>query len=423
MTTNLDLTIACPTWYIGLTGTDVEGSASPILTVDPGVTVSVEAGSYLVVGINSPGGLQAKGTAAKPVTFTSFTQTAGSWAGILFGDQTVNSSLTSTTVSYGGGTQSGVGTGVSFSGAIMEEGDGTTPVLLALNSVTVNNNGANGFVFAGPEAGLATGSGNLTVSDWAAGSYPYVIDANQAGTLPITLAAGTGSGAPVVALACQGGQDCGNPLTVDHDQTWPALPMPYYVETPAGVNVQGANGVATLTIAAPNTLEFVDGMFSSLQVDNLDLGTGELIAVGTAANHIVFKSADAIPPYNAWQGLQLIAASVDALQATSLAYCDVSDATGFTVAIEGVPGNVSGEITLNGSLPTVIPDGGSAGPSITNCTFKNYGSCGIFAWDMSDPAAYGTQTTGAGGNSFTVAPAAVADGGDGQVLGDVCTIP
>jgi hypothetical protein len=39
---------------------------------------------------------------------------------------------------------------------------------------------------------------------------------------------------------------------------------------------------------------------------------------------------------------------------------------------------------------------------------------------MDDPAAYGTANSGAGGNVFTIASGAA---GDGQVNGDVCSIP
>jgi hypothetical protein len=416
--TNLELTTACPIWYIGIGGTDVEGSASPVLTVDPGVTVSVAPAGYLVVGIDSLGTLQVNGTDSKPVVINGLSQMPGSWAGILFGDNSSGSALTSTTISYGGGVQPGLVSDVAYAGAIMVLGDQTSPVLVSLQSVTVENNGGSGFVFAGPEAGLAAGSGNLTASDWAAGSYPFVVDANQVSTLPATLSAGTASGPPVVALACQGNQDCGNPLTVDHDETWPALPMPYSILEGAGVNVEGAGtSVATLTIEAPNKFEFVDG--SAFQVDSLILGQGELVAVGTAQNHIVFESVDTNPTFSAWQGIQLVSSSVNALQGTSMAYCDIEDAMGFTVAVGGVPGNVSGEITVNGSFFTSMPDAGPIGPSIANCTFSNYGSCGVFTQAISNPSIYGTQNAGADGNVFTPATGTASDG---QVVGDVCSI-
>jgi hypothetical protein len=194
--------------------------------------------------------------------------------------------------------------------------------------------------------------------------------------------------------------------------------MAYDIATDVGVNVEGAGAtVATLTIAAPNTLEFEDG--SALQVDSLILGQGELIANGTAAHHIVFESIDATPTFDAWQGFQLVSASVNALAGTSLTYCDISDAMGFTVAVGGVPGNVSGEITVNASSITQVVDAGAVGPVIANCTFTNYGSCGIFTEDIGTPGTYGLPDGGAAGNAFTPA---IGVGNDGQFVGDVCSI-
>jgi hypothetical protein len=182
-----------------------------------------------------------------------------------------------------------------------------------------------------------------------------------------------------------------------------------------GINVDGASGVATLTIDAPNTFEFLDG--SSFLVDNLILGEGELVADGTASNPIVFRSIDANPSYAAWQGFLFTAASQNALQGTSMAYCDIEDATGFTVGIG--PGSSSGEITIDGSCATPVPcggdtqpwDGGAAWPSITHCSFTNYGGCGIFTESVSTDTEYAD-----GGNTFDPA-AGPADAG---YTSDVC---
>jgi len=407
------------------------GGTGTTLTVDPGVTVGVAAGASLE--INAQCSLQANGISSSPVTFTATSgQTPGSWLGILF-DDGASGSLTSTTVSYAGGADGST----NYPGALRVLG-GSASTFVTLSGVTLSGNGANGFVFAGHTAGPLPESGNWTVSDWAAGSYPIVIDANQAGNLPTTITLGTGSGAPAVALDCQDTSLCGNPMTVDHSQTWPSLGMPYVVLSTAGVDVDGASSLATLTIAPPNTIEFVDG--SLLTVDVLATGFGALVADGTASSHIAFKSMDAAPAWDAWQGLSFTATTDGSLVSSSLSYCDFSDATGFG-ATSNVNANQScplfvaqGTIYLDGTL--LIPASGpsfglpfAVGPGISNCTFSNYGSCGILTDGITNGTSYGpyddvtdvcaqVQTGGSVGNVFT--PAAGADGGGNWLVSDVC---
>ncbi len=416
VTADLELTTACNPWVIAEGGTDVEGSAAPVLTIDPGVTISVALGASLLAGINSAGQLQINGTAAAPVTFTSSVQTPGSWVGILLGGQSGGSAISWATVAYAG-KQTPVFT-LTYPGAIVVD-DESGPVAVTLSNVTVASSGASAFVFAGPGAGLAPGSGNLYAAAWAPGSYPFVIDANQAGTLPATLSVSMATSTTMVALACQGAQDCVNPMTVNHSQTWPAIPMPYAILSAAGVNVDGALDSATLTIAAPNTLQFAAN--SALQVDSLETGLGQLVAIGTPTAPIVFEAIDPLRPFNGWQGVQLVAATFGALQGTSMAYCQIADATGFSVTVAGSV--YAGEITVNGSDPT-----NAEGPSITNCTFTNYGGCGIFTEGITNIDIYEGPSTG---NAFV--PATNAPGGinlsenvcslQGPVIGTACRLP
>ena len=238
LTQSLELTTACNPWMISAQGTTVTGSGStaPVLTVDQGVTVAVAAGGFFwSAPPGSPATLVVNGSQTKPVSFTAArgSQMPGSWAGVQLGDAAGGSSLTYTTISYGSGS-----TLAKYPGALVVFG-GTSTNLVTLNNITVNHNGGCGFNFAGIAA-IAGGSGNLTVSDWGASSYPIVIDANEVGSLPTSLTFGTGSGTPVIALDCQDTNACGNPMTIDHTQTWPALLVPYQVLLPAGINVDAA---------------------------------------------------------------------------------------------------------------------------------------------------------------------------------------
>jgi hypothetical protein len=346
------------------------------------------------------------------VTFTSWAdRTPGSWANILITAQcpsheicpdggTAGSELTWTTVQYAGGADDILlDAGIIYPGAIVVYGDVDTEV--SLNHVTVEQNGGSGFVFAGRGARPAAGSANLTASDWADASYPVVIDPNQAGSLPNSLAVGADSGAGLVALACQGLlRDCGMPMTVDHSQTWPALPILYAIVTVAGVNVDGDvdGGGATLTIAAPNTLEFVDQ--STLQIDGLATGEGQLVAVGDPSNPIAFVGANPDGGVS-WQGISLSypAANGNPYGGTELAYCDVENAglgTGAT--------SLTGEITIQAGNYNLATNGLALGPSITNCQFSTYESCGILGEYIGNSASYGTIDAGANGDTFEGGP-------------------
>ena len=405
VTADLELTTTCDPWTIGAAGTDVEGDGGPHLTIDPGVTVSVAPNGSLLVGLYSPGQLQVRGTAADPVIFTSSLSKPGSWVGIFLGGYSNGSALTATSISYAGVPNPVLG--IQNPGALMVL-QTSSPVEVLLEDVALTNSGAGGFVFAGPEAGLAAGSSNLTVSGWASGSYPFQVDANQAGSLPANLGVGAGSGPAMVAVSCQGPQDCDGGMSVDHTETWPAIPIPYAILSAAGVNVDGRDGgVATLTIAAPNTLEFVDQ--SALQVDGLATGQGELVAIGTQAQPIVFESIDQLPAYDAWRGIQLVADNFGALLPSSLAYCQIADATGFSVAQEGLV--FAGALTVNG-----ITAENATGPTITDCTFANYGGCGIFTRGIRNAAVYGSSGSG---NAFSASP----DAPGGTTLSrDVCSL-
>ena len=136
------------------------------------------------------------------------------------------------------------------------------------------------------------------------------------------------------------------------------------------------------------------------------------MAVGTSASPIVFEFMDATPVYNAWQGLELTASGVNSLQGTTLAYCKISNATGYVTAIPD--GNAAGSITVDGSD---VP--GANGPPIANCDFVNYGGCGIFTKAIDNAPIYGVNDTPDAGNAFTPSPNAP---GPPLVLMDVCSI-
>jgi filamentous hemagglutinin family protein len=400
VTANLELTTQCNPWLVTAAGVDVEGPSSPVLTIDPGVNVAFAAGAFLEVGVLQSGGLVANGSAASPISLASSVPGAspGAWVGVVMGPSTLSTSaLAYVTVSNAGGATQPP----TMPGGIIAYSDSAT-LRLSLSHVTVQHSAGSGVVFGGPSAGFAPNSGNLTLSEWDSSGYPIVIDANQAGTVPITFTSTSAAGDNVIALACQVVGTCGNPMTVDHSQTWPTQAIPYAVVTASGVQIDGAaTSTATLTIAAPNTVMFVDG--ASLQVDGLAKGQGQLQANGTALNPIIFKSIDPTPTAGSWAGINLVVTSSNSLSGTSLSYCNIQDGSGFSVAYLGT--TYFGEVVVG-----QVGDQGFQGPSITHCNISDYTVCGILTVGLSGATTAGYDA----GNAF--AP----DGGSGAT--PVCGI-
>jgi hypothetical protein len=109
----------------------VADELSPVLTIEPGVTLKFGMGMGLRTGVTYPGALQAKG-----VTFTSSaaTSTAGDWQFIWFGGFTAASKLDTCTIEYGGD-----GTGQYFSVLTIE--DTAVPKVSVVGTTFKNNLG------------------------------------------------------------------------------------------------------------------------------------------------------------------------------------------------------------------------------------------------------------------------------------------
>lgn len=81
----------------------VEGSGSPVLTIQAGVRVQIAQGKKIHIGENNNGALSVTGTSASLVTFTAntATPTPGYWQGIYFGANTQTSTIAFARVEYG----------------------------------------------------------------------------------------------------------------------------------------------------------------------------------------------------------------------------------------------------------------------------------------------------------------------------------
>ena len=423
ISTNMTLTTSCPVWHVTASGTTVAGSGNPVLTVDPGVTVAFDKGGFLSIGTSAPGGIVAAGTPDAGITFTSgaANPAAGDWSALALGDQTLSTSILAyADFEFGSGVGSGGNTssndGYTYSepaGALIVYG-GTNGLSLVLHDLAFSHNAGNGLVYDNFNAGFAAGSGNLKVDDVAAGFEPFVISANQAWTLPTTI---SGPTATAVDLIC--GDGCppgtGGEALVAADEpnmapnTWPAIPLPYLVDGKTvgmggGVQIEGAgNSTATLTIAAPNTLEFKSG--GVINVDPNGSAQAAFVATANQAQPIIFTSSvnPSAPSSGSWGGIQFTA----------------PNSGGHNLALsklQGVTIRGAGDSTLShGSVSQVVIDilsgSSSDGPVIAGCTIEDYptSACGIVynaQWTTppTPPGSYDAPT-----NTFPGAPQCTVD--------------
>ncbi len=427
VTQNLTLTQACSPYHAPLPVLVGDATNHPVLTIEPGVTVTFASGAYLSIGMGqiaaAPGGLQAVGSAASPIVLTSdaASPNAGAWGGVYFNPTADATSTLSDAVVKFAGQQFAplLNTPVDLGSVYVDAGtasplSNSTPQHILLSNLTVSNNGGSGIVFFGPYAGFAASSGALTIPDWASGGYPIVIDPNSADTLPTTLTTGSGHQGGIGILAEEANTSGGGQDILIHDETWPSLPIPYIVDESnysdtssageCGLFVDGtANSTTTLTIAAPNTVEFqkpAAGGACGIYVSQNHSG-GQIIANASVSAPIVFTSAQTTPAPGDWAGITVSSDTTD-FGATSFAYCTFSYASASTY---GAPPG-SSELFFNGN-PACLPGGGgsgTAGPPVTRCTFTNYAGCAIDGLDLLDEGTtYGAGTTGTNGNTFTPA--------------------
>jgi hypothetical protein len=444
VTTNLTLSKACSPYHAPQPVLVGDSANHPVLTIEPGVTVTFASNAYLSVGMAqdaaAPGGLVAVGTPTSPITLTSgaASPAAGVWGGVYFNPTAdATSTLSNAVVTYAGQQFAPLlNTPVDLGSIYVDAGTqsplaNSTPLHILLSNLTVSHNGGSGIVFFGPYAGFAASSGNLTIPDWASGGYPIVIDGNSADTIPSTLTTGSDGGVGIVQEE-QNTQGGGQDLIV-HDETWPSIPIPYIIDASefgqvggCGVFVDGvANESApiTLTIAAPNTIEFAKpagGGACGLVIQTNAPGPvtigGRLIANGTASAEIVFTSAQSPPQPGDWAGIEIDAdpASAGVFGTTSLSYCTLSYAANTASAYADQT-----ELFLDGFAATpgtcaTFPQG----PPVTNCTFAHYSGGGIVAVDVMDyPNPYGGA---ASGNVFMPETGNTRTECDGDTCGNVC---
>jgi hypothetical protein len=326
----------------------------------------------------------ANGTAtAESIVLTSASAAPapGDWGGVVIGPQALNTtSIEYATIDYAGG--SGANDISDPAALTVEGGDvvggGSSPAPSPLlTELTINNSGGHGLVFAGLNAGFGAGSGSISVTNWElTRHYPYVIEANQGGTIPTSISApSTTPPSPTAVVAFNSYVSVISSVVLT--QTWPSLPLSILSLLPIELGAAAGDAAATLTIAAPNTLEFAPS--TTLDVDPDGNGTGFLKANGTdsTTGSIVFTSNSPSPAPGAWGGINFEVWS-GGQSSSSLTFVLIDYAN--NTELGPPPAYGSGAILVSNATgnANALP-----GPVIANCQFENYPSFGIVLVDVS----------------------------------------
>ncbi len=356
--------------------------ATSTATVNSGATLTIDAGATIkfAVGLwlNVYGTLNATGTAASPILFTSnaVTPTPGSWNGIHFSSASSTSQIAYATVKYAGS---------NSSAAVLLDTSSPT-----LDHLTVSNSSSEGirvqtcylcasssptisFGTLTSNAGYGinvTGENSPTIRDCTFtnnGNYAIGAEANTTLlNLSNLTATGNGTGGTKNAIGYRGGTITGSDRWVNGS---------LLREINGGTTV---NAGATLTIDAGATIKFAANQ--SLNV------SGTLTAVGTQTNQIVFTSTADLPAPGGWNNLHFWSAS----STSQMAYATINYAGANNVAaliIDSSSPTIDHVTVSNSSSEGIRVGTTGSAPAITNCT-------------LSANAGYGINV--AGGNGATI---------------------
>jgi len=245
--------------------------------------------------------LIAKGTASQPVVFTSARENPapGDWYGIQFLQTSLNISVMEHCVVEYGGVANYPNIRINDSSP-------------AIRNTIVRRSSAHG---------IQVSSGNPVIS------HVTVQDTRMDGihvnggdpAISYVLVQSTGDGyadlrIPITNFANMGSENQfpdGKPIvltggTLNKDATLFNYGVPYQM---GGLNVQGTNGMATLTIEPGVRVQFNQNGW--LQVSSSATNPGALVAKGTASQPIVFTSARENPAPGDWYGIQFLQTSLN----------------------------------------------------------------------------------------------------------------
>ncbi|MCB9694127.1 MAG: putative metal-binding motif-containing protein [Alphaproteobacteria bacterium] len=271
----------------------VQGPLDPTITLDAGVVLEMAQNVDLRVGTSADGSMTSNGTAVDPVLITAAVSPAspGYWGSLDFGSFDLGSTLTWTTVEYGGQNGTNYGAIEVTSDALTldhvtsrnhaNNGLRGSNATVSITNSTFSDNAQNGMLLDGTSVLLASSGNSFENNAEAALSLP----AQYGGVLQGSDVYG-GNGIDAVLLSTD---------YVETTQTWQALPIPYRVI--GEVYVRGSAN-PTLTIEDGAVVEFADNV--GMQVANGD--DGKLVVDGHTVG-VTFTTSRNTPVQGAWRGL------------------------------------------------------------------------------------------------------------------------
>jgi flagellar hook assembly protein FlgD len=293
-----------------------------ILTVEAGVEVRFNSATWLYVGYaTSKGTVNAQGTAASPVLFTSnqVTHTPGYWGGIRFEPGAMAASLLQyATIEYAGSTAS--------NGSVYVNGSSPT-----LQNCTIRNGNGNGIQVASGGLSLSSVTTSTTGGTYSI-SMPLTTSVTTTGThafdKPIELRSGT----------------------IQTDMTWRNLGAPYVLSATSYVYKDTVTA-STLTVEAGVEVRFPAGAWLYAGSGG---NKGTLNVQGTAASPVLFTSNQVTHTPGYWGGIRFEPGSAAAslLRYTTIEYAGSAVGTG--------------SVYVNGSSPT-----------LQNCTIRYSSADGV----------------------------------------------
>ncbi len=413
--------------YIVTCDVRVEGAGSPILTIEPGVTVKFNSGRALIIGQLSPGEIQAAGTSVSRITFTanSVSPSAGFWRGIgLYWRTAATSRINFATVGYGGSSAAGTG-GISVDGVSLAIDNGliqsnqwagvvvtgtasvaitnstlsqndigvragvvvTDTASVAITNSTLNQNDI-GVRITGPASATVTGSqvsgggigvfaeSFLTVFPSASVSLQTVqIQNNWASGISLDPKSQFGTFSAVTLT----GNGLNNSIQIrpgssDGDVTWRNSALIPYVVT-GGVGICSTVAPApVLTLEAGVTLRFNAG--TELNVGSAGC-PGGLQANGTVGNPITFTANSTMPTPGFWNGILLSSAATatSRIVNATVSYAGVDQPFPFGLHTGGVHIQGSSPMIQNTTVQNCLWAGisvvGSGSPTISGSTLSS----------------------------------------------------
>lgn len=302
------------------------------LVIEPGVVIEFTDAAGMK--IQEEGSVNALGTEAKPITFTSSQQTKGAWKGIVSHSPSVKNQFTYVNIEYSGAD------GLSSFGP-------ASLILLAdtqfkLNNVTIQNGLNYGIKAVNHNYEVELNNCTITKCE-----MPFYGNANIASY--ISGGDFTGNTTDAIRLLSDAGY-----AQLNSDHTWTDLGVPYRISSTSDhLQIRGGG---KLTLQPGVVVEFEDGQ--GVEIDKSFDDGSAINAVGTSSNPIKFTGATKSP--GAWKSI----------------YCYRS--TSVQNQFDNVIFEYAGGAGAKGAVEIYYPD-----PvlSITNSTFKDVSACAIYDID------------------------------------------